>query len=44
MTMSALRVSLLAGAMMLGAAANAVEPSALKAWLEPVPRGDIIEF
>ncbi len=44
MIVSALRVGLLASAMMLGAAANAIDPSGLKAWLEPIPRGDVVEF
>lgn len=44
MIMSALRVSLVASALALAAAANAIEPSGLKAWLEPVPRGEIVEF
>jgi len=44
MIMSALRISLLASAMALGAVANATDPSGLKAWLEPIPRGDVVEF
>lgn len=44
MIVSALRVGLLASAMMLGAAANAVDSSGLKAWLEPIPHGNVVEF
>jgi len=35
---------LLAAATLLGATATATGSSGLKAWLEPTPRGDIIEF
>lgn len=44
MIVSALRIGLLASAVTLAAAANATDPSGLKAWLEPIPRGDVVEF